>query len=277
MPHYTFKEFLSEAKFSKPIIAYHATRIENVQSILKHGLIPNKKGDGWGSEDYNMDVGISLKALSGIYFTDSAESAIDIASELAYKDAAIVICKIQRKMAAMDEDDLDKILESLYKDLRKIAIKINKSETINNFELMSEIEKYVNSVKEKVIKLAGDTESQQIEKIKNISERYIHKVFDNFVNWTYHEDMELANSLESTIRNYREQLTNLLFKSPDTRERFNKFRINSPITFSGANKIIGIVQFKLDIRNAEISSFECKYGNCGYIKEDDLLRVIFNK
>jgi RNA:NAD 2'-phosphotransferase (TPT1/KptA family) len=133
MPHCTFKEFLSEAKFSKPIIAYHATKVENVQSILKHGLIPNKKDDGWGSEDHNMDVGISLKALSGIYFTDSAEAVIDIASEIGYKDGAIVICKIQRKMAAMDEDDLDKILESLYRDLRKIVIKINKSDTINNF------------------------------------------------------------------------------------------------------------------------------------------------
>ena len=65
------KDIISEAKFSKPTIMFHATELENLKSILSKGLSREHQGTGWGHDDTGHFFTRDFKSLGGIYLTKS--------------------------------------------------------------------------------------------------------------------------------------------------------------------------------------------------------------
>jgi len=95
---------LSEAKFSNPIIAYHGTRYENLQTILSQGLSASRKGTGWGSSISGSEVQKDKKSVGGVYFTTSASMAVRITPG---EKKVLVIAQVQPRSSYSDEDDID--------------------------------------------------------------------------------------------------------------------------------------------------------------------------
>ena len=94
-------DILIEGKFSTPIYAYHATDKKHLKSILKHGLIPNKSDGGYGSEEIS-DIGYSKAPMTGVYYTESAKDAINIAKSLHTNSAVVIVMKIEKREGIFD-------------------------------------------------------------------------------------------------------------------------------------------------------------------------------
>lgn len=223
---------LNEAKFSKPIYAYHATLSENLKSILKHGLIPNKREGGYGSDEQSS-FGYELTPLSGVYFTKSPKDALYIANSLD-DDTIIVICKVQPKQLELDEDRL--VADVLKEKTLLVAI----STMLKKFDYTvedipeREIEELI---KRAILNMENYLESQynfNDKKIANIHED-LSEYITELVNYLLaQESGEFRDS--SDIKRLQNSLTKKLRHIAST---FTTFKIDTNITYSGANKIVG--------------------------------------
>jgi hypothetical protein len=94
------------AKFTKPIIAYHGTDIKNLRSILKKGLLPDQPGpwSKYSAEGLSYNVR-SMQSLGGVYFSKSLFTAKKTANH--DSSLILVIAQIQAKDALPDEDNIN--------------------------------------------------------------------------------------------------------------------------------------------------------------------------
>ena len=107
-----FHEIVAEKKKQQVITVYHGTSSNNVENILKHGLVANPK-------DKTYDGG--LESLGGVYTTASKNYALDMGAVASKKNnsknIALVTMQFVTGSAGMDEDMISEILRStLYSD-----------------------------------------------------------------------------------------------------------------------------------------------------------------
>lgn len=103
---------INEAKFSEPIIAYHGTKYENLQTILSQGLVASRSGSGWGSSIGGNENQKDKKAVGGVYFTTSPHTAMRATRG---EKKLLVIAQVQPRSSYSDEDDIDMDLERAMK------------------------------------------------------------------------------------------------------------------------------------------------------------------
>lgn len=242
---------LLEAKFAKPEYAYHATKATNLKSILKHGLIPNKMEDGYGSDE-TSDVGYSLTALDGVYFTKSAKEAEMIMKSL-YDEAIIVILKLQYRDSELDED---RLIQYITKE-NKIKGKVNnifdkyRDEAGDDHdyydpqwpeEINDDLDALVDSETERILNWISaeySTDQRLIHNVREPLHNYIKSIVD-FIAEPYFGDY---NYDDSDIKQYQNILVKKLknIQHGDNKGNFHTFKINKTIGYSGANRIVGFV------------------------------------
>ena len=91
---------LIEAKFTKPITAFHGTTTTFLKSILKHGMIPNPNKSVYDSDDTARENRPSNKTIGGTYFTTRLGTAASAATSAKNKfngNPIIIIANIQKK------------------------------------------------------------------------------------------------------------------------------------------------------------------------------------
>lgn len=96
---------LQEAKFDQPTIAYHGTSSEYLNTILSQGLIP-KKNAGWGSGLGGDITKRSLDAIGGVYFTTDLRYAQSATNPSEFYNSLYVIASLQPKSFFEDEDNI---------------------------------------------------------------------------------------------------------------------------------------------------------------------------
>jgi hypothetical protein len=245
------KDILLEAKFSKPTYAYHATKLKHVPSILKHGLIPNKSEGGYGSDEQDSALGYSLTALPGTYFTSKPKAALSIATSFT-EAMAIIVCKVQRNgSATLDEDrmkTLTRVSDFIYairKQFRDYFLDQEEYE-----DIYKDIDEFVDRHVEQILKsmtaigsplqMATKAHAAEIKKI-------LSDYFDHVAEYALHDTGNehalkyQENQLTLKLRNY------IRTKNDPDDELGHTFKINEPIGFSGANRIVGIFNVQTNI------------------------------
>lgn len=235
-------QILSEGKFSKSEYAYHATKKEHISSILKHGLIPNKSEGGYGSDE-TSEGGYSLDPLHGVYFTKSAKDALFIGNSMS-KDPIIVVAKIQQNgSATLDEDRLvEKIVDE--KAFRKFVF-----DRIPSFHDFDDYAEYQDAYYEQIGHIVREyidnskTIANALSVIRNEPAKqaiiqeltaYLGAVADIAAQMETDE-----NSIKYHQSNLTKMLRNVMRKSTNA-EDFKTFKVDGPVGFRGANRIVGM-------------------------------------
>lgn len=227
----TFKQFLIEAKYSKPTYAYHATKLKNLESIIKNGLIPNKEEGGYGSDEINNVVGYSLTSYNGVYFTKDYKDVLFISKHLG-DEPVIIIAKIHLSSCEIDEDIIvNKLIpeRKIYSEFKEAFDTFNGDDDEYFYAVDNIINEWVNII------------------IKNIKEKYNLTESNAYISILSESIKKYLESLsefllidnENILRDSKEKLTRIMKKlvKDDSCERF---KINSIVGFSGSNKIVGL-------------------------------------
>jgi hypothetical protein len=263
---------LNEATTDK-IIVYHGTSYKNLSSILSQGLIPNPKQRAWSEDPDTSFYSASRQSLEGIYVTNNlgtaSISAINAKNREDMKNGKIiVICEIQPKTAFLDEDDLmrlDHFNNSEYQlaDLFCLLVKDPTDEFVR-----LQFENFLESFKRMASGYEGMDNPQLIASLhdslwnffkKSIQrkmayiEDYIfekkirdHKIRVEKPNATISE-REFLQAKDVLTKSLKKMANPYNLKDRNEYLRFTS-RINSPIRFSGVNKIIAIVYIPFDYK-----------------------------
>jgi len=236
---------LLEAKFSKSEYAFHATDGNNLKSILKHGLIPNKNEGGYGSDDYS-EVGYELTPLSGVYFTTKFNDAKYIARSISY-DSIIIIAKIQSRNTEIDEDRLisDIIPERYFRKTILDAVRPFKDK-YGNIDFANHSEKIDRIINDILQDIVNDVISS-MKRTYKVSEKIIHYVRQDIIEYVSAlmdyilNDLNGEHLYSDNLKNKQNTLTKKLKNiQHQNRGTFHTFKIDQTIGFSGANRIVGI-------------------------------------
>lgn len=229
------QNLLSEAKFAAPEYAYHATGAQNLKSILKNGLVPNFKEDGYGSSE-TSEFGYSLTPLKGIYFTRKAKDALYIAKSL-MGESIVLVCKVQPKQVELDEDRMNTSVleERRFLGTLRTALRDTYDHDAEKFIESGEIDKII----AKHLNLIIDNLDLNDSAKKNAA-THISKHLENLANF-FIETESYGNWDEQALKASQNEVTKALrllaHKDKDTH---HTFKLNAPVGFSGANKIVGI-------------------------------------
>ncbi len=218
-------EFVS----TKPTHAYHATKAAHLKSILKQGLIPNKSGGGYAS-DAESAHGYSLSALPGVYFYRDGREAERLANDLSVdtnSKMVVVICKVQPKTATLDEDGLTVMFDEnkLLRDIKR-DLKGGKSPE--------------SALRDVLDSLLGQLEDKKLDPrlMKNVVSD-VQNYVQSLIEFALGRSKETGDAIKKQQEILTNKLRRLLFGN-EARTEQNTFKINEPIGFSGANRIVGI-------------------------------------
>lgn len=218
---------LLEFQSTRPVLAYHTTTAQHLKSILKQGLVPNKSSGGYAS-DAQSAAGYDLSALPGTYFFKDAHEAERLAKDFNVDKnlaSAIIICQVQPKTATLDEDRLVGMVgESL------LIRRFKKLDQITEEDVRGE----ANAIIQK-IQAAGRLDERAVESFSPEVYKYVAAVA-RFVQGNTPET-------QADLKKSQEVLTNKLAplgRNKHTQGDHDTFKINEPISFSGANRIVGI-------------------------------------
>jgi ankyrin repeat protein len=92
-----------------PVILYHGTSSKFLPKILSYGLSANPKNKGFGSEIKGSSSQENMDSVGGVYFTNSAGTAVSAGNSTCRKYGGhliIVIAEIVQKSAHADEDSI---------------------------------------------------------------------------------------------------------------------------------------------------------------------------
>lgn len=234
-------EILCEGDFSKPTYAYHATKFNNFRSIIKNGLIPNKiSGGGYGSTE-KAPAGYDLTPLSGVYLTRVAKNAAHIADSLNDK-AIIVVCKIQDKAAELDEDRLNSsVIEE--KILIQIIRTHIKAADFSDKEQKILANTYTNRIIERNLR---DLDNRAKDNVRDSIHQYITSLIRFYV----------TKDNQDEVKSNQDNLTRKLKQLNHDKETYHTFKLNEPISYSGANKIVGFYNKDSRIGWGDLGAFE---------------------
>ena len=256
-------EHLMEAKFSRPVIAYHGTRIENLRSILKQGLITDSTGTGFGSNVRGSFHGRDMGAVGGVYFSTSAQYAGHVAkAEWGGSNYLIVEASLQPRSGGLDEDDIEtKISRIILPDLFYGA-----KGTIRHYASFITDRTFrhrlVDHLKNQIPELANERN----DRLENLIEAaivrrvvYVKKsdYLEHFITNTVTYDIaeQAYSNLPSpqeAERNYKVALDwvtrAMISQTPTFQTDFGasgeSFRISESVTYRGNNRITGV--FEID-------------------------------
>lgn len=259
---------LIEAKFTKPITAFHGTTTTFLKSILKHGMIPNPNKSVYDSDDTARENRPSNKTIGGTYFTTRLGTAASAATSAKNKfngNPIIIIANIQLKSTYGDEDNYDGqyVIDSILRD------KLNISPNSRNFYHLY----YDNENKRKEIintitntihnEFSNNNTNKPIphELITNLLDNYTNRILAHTVkndSWSdplaYTTNKPEILPIPQAEENYRQSMDTLTkYYREATVNQYNKeknnpyslgvsFRITEPVTYSGNNRITHIIE-----------------------------------
>jgi hypothetical protein len=226
---------LSEGKFAKPEYMYHATKLEHLPSILKHGLIPNKEEGGYGSEEQSAVMGYSQYPLSGVYFTRKAQDAVSIAKTF-FDEMVIVVCKIQEKTTELDEDQLVHVIDeaNLKNKLRMEIGDYDKYERdgFDDRQQQELAEKYTQHVIDTNL---NHLHPKMIQHVYKYVFAYVLSLVHFYVN------SEIDHDFDDSEVKANQQIMSKQLRALTNDKRLSKtLKVDATIGFSGANKIVGL-------------------------------------
>lgn len=280
-----------EGKFEKPQIYYHITKISNLRSILKQGLIANPK-------ERTYPDGTDNATFGGIYFSKYLNYALNIGADLNNESRLLVICKLTKSSTVHDEDYIINILHRMEFSFS------DKLSAVFNIELNTagQLAAYVYAAYKHNKTLYKQIESIFFEEIRlelNIpdNKKIREKAFSYLLRYAFFYDANYINDIQYGLEQFHNEDNRLLDSDlKEIKSALNQLRAEGKkyidlitketrgfssdgeisrriifkdnITFKGNNKIIGIIQ--LDMNANLTKKITIHYGN------KDILKYIEN-
>jgi len=262
----------------------HGTSDKFLKSILVNGLLPTTKEKVWSGDDESSFNVPSRKSYGGVYLSNNLLTAIsssrNAVKNLGGSDPLIVICEIQPRSALPDEDNVQShvtfALQSAiggrkftpnehyysvayasyvakddeYKDHLKYFV-MDLSKALSDNEKQTEMTMKTPETIDAIQKLYDATLLRKMAHIDIDTQKYALARY--FTDKTYEElDQYVFTDKAKAEEDYIDKLNRVIsifkrraYNSMDRREYTNHtLRIMEPIKFSGANKIIGIIQLE---------------------------------
>ncbi len=242
-------DILLEAKVA-PIYGYHTTTLNHLRSILKHGLVPNKSDGGYASDEISL-VGYDLSALPGVYFFKDSRDAEGLSKDyntIHNKQSIIIIAKISPQTATLDEDNVVDLIDerSLYKRFTK-AIKSGQMPT----DIIESGYEYV------IHKLEQLLDPRAVRNVQNDIHKYI-TVLSQFAQEKAENRSDKLDVLGRQLKTIQEILTIKLRRllQSGRQHEHDTFKVDGPVTFSGANRIVGIYSPEMRAGYGDLGGFE---------------------
>jgi hypothetical protein len=254
-------------------IMYHGTDAENLPSIMSQGLIPNPKKKVWQEDPHAGFYVPSRVSLPGVYLTENFGTASASGGKGKTRQTVIVAVQVQTGSLLMDEDDpgfaMDRSLPShdysvasMYASWQAMKLGRIKSE-----EQTQHIVEYLVKAREKFMEdclssitrnLKGELTSQEMQRAREILEPAFYVALTRKASY-YNDDYYWGSDrfyniskpdsgkAEADFRKVSNQLTRSLKRlaRPEhlsDRAFSPKGRVETPIRFTGKNKIVAIVQ-----------------------------------
>lgn len=275
---------LFEAKFRKPNIMFHGTSTAFLPSILKHGMNPSPKEKSW---DVDPDVSLysqSRVSLEGSYWASNLLTATSSAWRTSNKyagDELLIIAQIQQQQAFADEDSVTFTINNIF------SISVGNSMYAERPDLMAQIyfdhpDIITKSKSEFERRLHNSFVKDKINGKKPIPTDMLSDVFDAYVmriiahgerdsngkEWysplyrvtNKPESIPSVNDAETNLLKQKDRLTKYYNESAiEQPTSFNHtLRITEPVTYSGANKILFILERDKKLHNLPL---KLHYGN----------------
>lgn len=259
---------IHEAKFSKPIIAFHGTSSSFLQSILKHGMIPNPKESVYDVDDRASENKPSIKTIGGTYFTTRLGTAAAAATSAKNKfngNPIIIIANIQLKSTYGDEDKYDAQFEIQY----ILRYELNITPDSRNFyhlyyDEQNKRKEIINTIANTIHnKFSNNNTNKPIpyDLITNLLDDYSNRILAHTVkkdSWSdpleYTTNKPEILPIPEAEENYRQSIDKLTkYYREATVNKYNdekdnpyslgvSFRITEPVTYSGNNRITHIIE-----------------------------------
>jgi hypothetical protein len=261
-----FKLWL-EYSGAKSVLVYHGTDPKNIPSIMSQGLIPNPKARKWADDPHANFNSASRKSIGGIYLTTNLQTAFSAAPP---RTACIVVAEVQPRSMLADEDDLMSMGQASDHEYTLLelffAIKTN-----TNHEFVEQMKaKYEQSVFARITWKIPNISPQLKIRVKQILDdafpyvvdrQTAHVHTDEFRNRKYYhkeaKDVQQPNkqAAEAAYQKHLDLATRALksIGNPYSRKENSLFmfvgRLMEPIRFSGANKIVCVIETWLNEKN----------------------------
>lgn len=252
-----------ETKFKKPRIMYHGTSDVFLPSILKQGLLPNPKKKKWDTDDQEVESSFSRVSLSGSYWTSNYMTASSSATNNRQKfggNELTIIAQIAEQSAYADEDNInsplkwamsDTVIEfnpnirpdfwisiadgvfgedAILRDKIEISFMNNLHKHLDGSEKHIPNRKLSNDILETLLLRAMVFEKKNGMRL----EHWIRNI----------PPLPSIKEIEQHLLHLRDKITrsyrNTTNYSPDIYN--HTLRVNVPVGFSGANKILWIIR-----------------------------------
>jgi hypothetical protein len=293
-----FKLWLERSK-PKKIIAYHGTSSKLIPAILSQGLIPDPKTRSWATDDNTSFHSPSRASYGGIYVTTNLMTASSSAWRTAADtdgDKAIVIMELQPRTLIDDEDNVNNRISNI----KSKGMNFNEHWLIQLYVALktnNDNRDWLEKVREEHTEMTLDqlfrfrTEEPHPELLKRVKsmiesgfEAVLTRQIANIDPSEYKQSMHRAMTeqevpqpdlaqAERDFMQFSDKLTKTLKAGRDTTTFNYTARIMEPIKFSGANKIIGIVEF------SKLTSSETPKVVFGTVPQDfkDQYKMSFGK
>lgn len=263
---------LVEAKFRKPNIMFHGTSTAFLQSILKNGMVPRPKSKSW---DEDPDVSLSSQSrvsLEGSYWTSNLLTATSSAWRTSNKfkgDQLIIIAQIQQQQAFADEDSVTYVINSSFSNSFGNSLYMERPDLIA--ELYYDHPDRIQKTKEVFNEKLHNNLTKNTK--KPIPTNMLNDLFDAFVmrliahgekesgGKEWYSPLRRVKNKPDNILSVNEAENNLLAQKDKLTKYYSEsaiesptdfshtLRISEPITYSGANKILFIIERDKKLEN----------------------------
>jgi len=235
---------LLEAKFAKKkIIAYHGTSGKNLRSIIKNGLLKNFRDGGYGSDETDDDFGIDFSPHEGVYLTSRILDARTIADYVDPHHPVIITVEVQPKSAYLDEDEINLLLGGI---TQLIKDNVGREDiSLEDEDKLSEIEnriqekslQHLNNTLKNYYRLSQTTIDNIIRRIKPHLWKFIYELINAYLEGSYADVRDAQDVMRKAFKHVvRYKLEN--------HPNLTRFSVPYNIGFRGANRIIGIADYK---------------------------------
>jgi len=264
---------IDEAKFRKPIEMYHGTSSAFLRTILKQGVIPNPSDKTWQDDPDINRYNFSRASLPGSYWTSNLMTAISSSTTTARKfpgEPIIIIAQISEQSSFADEDNINSSIQyaipAMYGELfgggltseaaasnsayvyygkpeNQPAMQVAFGKILHNDLSSSPQQQPINQELMTSLLEALLLRAMAFEKKEKDDGGWGSSVLSAWGEMKNAPAIPTVQEMEQVILKLRDKLTQSYTKTAyaDTDSFRHTLRITEPVTYRGANKIIGII------------------------------------
>jgi len=220
-------------------VFYHGTTTTFLREILKKGLVPDPKKKTWDS-----DTGV-LASYPGTYFTVDFMTALSAAGNTRNKfggDRIIIEVQVETRTGLMDEDELPNIYNEI---CRAYHVSMNswfaKELLDNKVDETQMIDSIANSWTDKLNDWSRKHRVMSVQKKQKMKKYIIDFAWATIANVAEYDTD--PNKEIPELRKAKEELIKAInYAGRQDVGLVGNIRINEPVNYRGANKILSITQ-----------------------------------